>query len=529
MAQEQVTAAEYNFSKKQITWAMVAIFAVYGTMAYFVQTLTIARPKMAADLDGMALYSWAVSIPSLFSAFATLIFGKLSDIYGRRIMLLISVIFCTVGTIMGALSPSFVFLIVAGVVSAIGTGAMMPLVFAVVGDVFPPSKRGKWIGLLNIPIGFFALIGPTMGGWFVDNLSWRYLYWISLPLLVVCLVTVPVGVPSLIQKGISRKIDYKGCFLVGIASAAMIIGFSFAGTTYSWASVQVISLLGVSLLFWILFFRAESRTEEPVVDPLVFRNRSFLTIAIATILSFFGQMAMMMYFPMFLQGVQGISTTHSGLMFTPLGALMSFIGVPVGFVLARSKRYKWMYILGLGIVTVDMFAIIFFTAETPIVWSVLACMIAGVGLGAVPTVNTTVIQNVLPKKLLGAAMGAIFFCISMGVAISPPILDSAKNVTYEKTLNASLPTELQGLADSATMAAIRNQRVLLSDSSMAELKARFDKMGPEGQVLFPKTVDAIRNSLEAALRSVFWIGAITMLLAFLLISTIPEVSLDNQS
>ena len=318
MAQEQVTAAEYNFSKKQITWAMVAIFAVYGTMAYFVQTLTIARPKMAADLDGMALYSWAVSIPSLISAFVTLIFGKLSDIYGRRIMLLISVIFCLVGTIMSALSPNFVFLIVASVISAVGTGAMMPLVFAVVGDVFPPSQRSKWIGLLNIPIGIFSLIGPTMGGWFVDNLSWRYLFWISLPLLVVCLITVPIGVPSLIQKGISRKIDYKGCFLVGIASATMIIGLSFAGTTYSWASVQVIGLLGVSLLFWILFFRAESRTEEPIVDPLVFRNRSFLTIATATILSFFGQMAMMMYFPMFLQGVQGISTTRSGLMFTPL-------------------------------------------------------------------------------------------------------------------------------------------------------------------------------------------------------------------
>jgi len=117
----------------------------------------------------------------------------------------------------------------------------------------------------------------------------------------------------------------------------------------------------------------------------------------------------------------------------------------------------------------------------------------------------------------------------MGVAIAPPILDSAKNVTYEKALNASLPNELQRLADDATIAAIRNQRVLLSDSSMADLKTRFDKMGPEGQALFPKTVDAIRNSLESALRSIFWIGAITMLLAFLLISTIPEVPLDNQS
>jgi MFS family permease len=529
MSQDQVTAEEYSFSIKQRAWAMVAIFAVYGTLGYFVQTLTIARPKIAADLNGMTLYSWAVSIPMLFSAFVTLIFGKLSDIYGRRIMLLISVIFCTAGTIMSALSPSFVFLIVASIVSAVGTGAMMPLVFAVVGDVYPPSQRSKWIGLLNIPIGFFSLIGPTMGGWFVDNLSWRYLFWIALPLLVICLVTVPVGVPSLIQKGLSRKIDYKGCLLVGIASAAMIIGLSFAGTTYPWASVQVISLLGVSLLFWILFFRAERQTEEPIVDPLVFRNRTFLTIATATILSFFGQMAMMLYFPMFLQGVQGISTTRSGLMFTPYSVLMSFLGVFIGFILAKSKRYKWMYILGLGIVTVDMFAIIFFTAETPAFWSVVACTVAGLGLGALPTVNTTVIQNVMPKRMLGVAMGASFFCISMSIAISPPILDSAKNIVYEKTLTASLPAELHNLADSTTMAAIRNQRVLLSDSSMTDLKDRFEKMGPQGPALFTKTVDAIRNSLESALRRIFWIGAITMLLAFLLICTIPEVSLDDQS
>ena len=529
MSQEQATTEGYNFSKSQTTWAMVAIFAVYGTLGYFVQTLTIARPKIAADLNGMALYSWAVSIPSLFSAMVTLIFGKLSDMYGRRIMLMISLAICVVGTIMSALSPSFVFLIVASVVLAVGTGAMMPLVFAVVGDVYPPSQRSKWIGLLNIPIGIFSLIGPTMGGWFVDNLNWRYLFWILLPLLVFCLVTVPVGVPSLIQKDTSRKIDYKGCLLVGIASATVIIGLSFAGTTYPWASVQVISLLGVSLLFWILFFRAERQTEEPIVDPLVFRNRTFLTIVIATFLSFFGQMAMMMYFPMFLQGVQGVSTTVSGLMFTPYSVLMSFLGVFVGFILARSKRYKWMYILGLGIVTADMFAIVFLKAETPVFWSVVVCTVAGLGLGALPTVNTTVIQNVLPKRMLGVAMGASFFCMSMSIAISPPILDSAKNVTYGKTLNASLPNELQGLADDATMAAIRNQRVLLSNPSMADLKARFDKMGPQGPALFDKTVDAIRNSLESALRSVFWIGAITMLLAFLLISTIPEVSLDNES
>jgi MFS family permease len=518
---------EYNLSDKQKAWAMVAIFSVYGTMAYFLQTLTIARPKIAAGLDGMALYSWSVSIPSLFSAFVTLLFGKFSDMYGRRIMLLISMICCLVGTILSAISTTFIFLIAASVITAIGTGAMMPLVFAVVGDVFPPSQRSKWIGLLNIPIGFFALIGPPMGGWVVDNMNWRYLFLLPLPLVVLCLVTIPIGVPSMIQRGVTRKIDYRGCLLVAVASSAMILGLSFAGTTYPWASVQVIGLLAVSLIFWVAFFKTESSTEEPVLDPLVFRNRSFLTISIANSLSFFGQMAIMMYFPMFLQGVQGISTTNSGWVTVPYSVLMSFVGVPVGFILARSQRYKWMYVAGFGLLTLDMFAIVFFNANTPIVFSVLAAVVAGVSLGAVPTVNTLVIQNVMPKRLLGAAMGASFFCLLMSVAIAPAVLGSTMTVAYDKSLKNSLPDGLKRFADETTMASVMNQRVLLSDSALKDLEKSFGQMDPAGQALFPQTVAAIRSALQSSLKSVFLFGAITMLLAFLLISTIPEVSLDN--
>ena len=442
-------------------------------------------------------------------------------------MLMISVIFALIGTILGALSPNYVFLIVAGVIAAFGTGAMMPLVFAVVGDIFPPSRRSKWIGLLNIPTGIFSLIGPTMGGWFVDHLSWRYLYWLMLPLLVVCLITVPIGVPSLISTNAKRKIDVLGCILVAIASSTAIIGFSFAGDKYPWGSPQIIGLLGISLLFWILFFRTENRVEEPILDPVVLRNRSFLTVAIATFFSFFGQMGMLMYFPMFLQGVQGISTTRSGQIITPLSVLMSFIGVPVGFILGRSKRFKWMYILGFGILTVDMFGIIFFSAQTPITWCVAAATIAGVGLGAVPTVNTLVVQNSVPKRLLGVAMGAMFFSILMGVAISPALLGPAMNVGYRRVIDASLPKGLTQVVDEATIKSLRDPRVLLSEKAMSALEQSLNKRGSEGRFLFVQTVQAVRISTEAGLRSVFWIGAVTMLLAFFIISTIPETSMEE--
>jgi MFS family permease len=314
---------------------------------------------------------------------------------------------------------------------------------------------------------------------------------------------------------------------VAIASSTMIIGFSFAGDKYPWGSHQIIGLLAVSLVFWALFLRTENLVEEPILDPLVLSNRSFFTVATATLLSFFGQMGMMMYFPMFLQGVQGIGAMKSGQIITPYSVLMSFIGVPVGFILARSKRFKWMYILGFGILTVDMFGVIFFTEQTPVVWSIIAASIAGLGLGAIPTLNTMVVQNAVPKRLLGVAMGAIFFSILMGIAISPALLGSAMNATYAKTLRTSLPDGLNRIADKETIASLGNPRVLLSQPAMDALRKKFNESGSEGQALFPRTVQAIRYSMEAGLRSVFWIGAITMLLSFLIICTIPESSMNE--
>jgi MFS family permease len=201
------------------------MFAVYGTMSYFIETINVARPRMAADLDGMSLYAWSVSIPNLVSTFAALIFGKFSDIYGRGIMLEVSMGFALVGTVLSAISPTFVFLIAASVVAALGSGAMMPLAFSVVGDMFPPTKRSRWIGLLNIPAGVFAMVGPTLGEWFADNLSWRCLYWISLPLLIFCIVVVPIGIPP-VRSASRGKLDVAGCILVAIASSTTILGLS---------------------------------------------------------------------------------------------------------------------------------------------------------------------------------------------------------------------------------------------------------------------------------------------------------------
>jgi MFS family permease len=517
--------AESGFSQRQRTLSLVAIFSIIFTMGFFIQSLGIARPRMAADLDGMALYSWSLSIPSLVAAFVTLLFSKFSDMYGRRIMLLISMIVYLVGTVLSAISPTFVFLIAANSLARVGNGALAPLCFSVLGDMYPPAQRSKWVGLLNIPQGIFALCGPTLGGWMVDHYSWRHVYWMGVPLLIFCVAMVPIGIPRPVKK-LSRRIDALGAVLVAIASSLTIIGISFAGTTYSWTSVQIVGLLGGALLFWVLFFRAEAAADEPILDPQVFRNRTFLTVAFSGLLSFFGLMAMMMYFPIFLQGVQGISVMRSGQMLTPFTVLMAFIGVPTGFILAKTKRYKWMYVSGYGLLTAVMFGIVFFNVATPVLFVLIAATLAGLGLGTIPTVNTLVVQYAVPKRLLGAAMGAIFFSITMGMAISPAVLGTAMNTTYAKTLETSLPAGLHQFADKATMASLGDPKVLLSPTAMKALEKTFDREGSGGKELFTKTVEAIRRSMEAGLQSVFLLGAITMLLSFLLILTVPEVSMD---
>jgi MFS family permease len=511
--------------RKKVLLGVAAIFLVCGTMSYYIQALNIARPKMAATLNGMSLYAWSVSIPALVGAFSSLIFGKLSDIYGRRIMFLIAVICALVGTFLCVLCTDFILLIAVFSIANVGLGASMPLGMAVIGDLFPPVERSKWIGLLNIPMGIAALFGPTLGGWFADSLGWTSVFWSLVPLLILCVVLVPLGVPSIVVPGIARKIDVRGCVLAILASSTTIIGISLAGDMYSWISKPVLGLLGASLVFWILFFLAESNVAEPILDPLVLRNRSFNTIAAAALLSCLGQIGMMMYFPMFLQGIKGVSAARSGMIFTPFSVLMAFMGIPVGFVIARTKRYKLLYVFGFLILTVQMFGNLFFTADVPIALYVLAATIGGLGLGTIPTVNTVIIQNAIPKRLLGAAMGAFFFGLLLGVAVSPAILGSAMNATYAKSLR--LPAALEQAADKDILESARNPNALLSETKMAELKDLFKKKGNDN--LFNQTVDAMRDALEKGLRRVFLIGAVTMLVAFLLITTIPEVPIGAEA
>jgi MFS family permease len=324
--------------------------------------------------------------------------------------------------------------------------------------------------------------------------------------------------PALVQ-GAARKID-------AIGASALIFGLSFAGTTYPWASVQVIGLLVTAAVFGALFLGAEAKAEEPLLAPELVKNRAFMTVSTAGFLSFFGMMSMTLYYPLLMQGIQGLSAMTSGQIITPFGVLMAFIGVPTGFLLARVKRYKWMYTVGYAMLTAVMFGMVFFGRDTPVFLGVVAASLGGLGLGAIPTINTLVIQAAVPRRLLGVATGALFFSIALGMAVAPAVLGSAMNIRYNSTLKASLPAAFGQTEDEATKTSLGDPRVLLSVPAMTALHQTLARKG-DGPRLFEQTVSAIRTSMETGLRMVFTIAAVAMLAAFLLILSIPDVSMHE--
>jgi MFS family permease len=441
-------------------------------------------------------------------------------------MLVTSLIFFTAGSILASMSPTFVFNIFARVVNGLGLGALSALCFSVIGDMFEPVKRSKWTGLLNIPAGVAALSAPTLVGWITDQLSWRYFFWTTGPLAIICIILVIVGVPGRTEKR-EIKIDYIGAFLLLVACSCMIMGFSYTDS-YPWVSFHVLGLLIISVVFWCLFINIERKVEEPLLDPQVFTNRTFLTAALAAFLSFFGFIGIMNYFPLFLQGVKGTSAQISGSMLTPFTVLMAFMGVPAGLLIAKTKRYKWMLITSYAVLTAAMFCMVFFSQSTPLWLGVVVMILGGIGVGSIPTTNILLVQFALPVRLRGVSVAAIFFIVALGMASAPAIMGPAMNVTYQKQLKTLLPQDLERHLGSSALDSIADPSVLMSENALAELEKACDRIEGKNTELFDQTVEAIRSALRSGLKIVFMTGAFALLIALLFIITIPEVSMDEE-
>ena len=412
-------------AKRKISPGVWAVFFTQFVSFIFINARNIAQPQMIAELDGMALFSWLIALPALAGAASTLLFGKLSDIYGRRTILLASIVIFGVGLALTSQVTTMPMLIASTTFMSIGHWPIVPLCFSAIGDLFSAADRAKWTGLLNLPIGIASIIGPVLGGVIAESVpGWRALYWGTIPLLIIAAGLIAVALPKYVRTE-KPEIDVWGTLAMVIATTTLIIGFSWLGTPNKFWFGLILVI--ISAAAWVIFIRVEKTAKAPILDPKVLFNRSFLTVAATGFLFFFGSLGISAYSPIFVQEIMGISPTISGSMLTPYSVLIAFMGIPAGFLLARTGKYKGIYIVSYSIIAVAMIALWQFTAEAPIWWYVLVTSVAGFAMGTIPTINTLVAQLAVPENLLGVAVGAMYFFQMLGISIAPTILGFAQN------------------------------------------------------------------------------------------------------
>jgi EmrB/QacA subfamily drug resistance transporter len=371
--------------------------------------VSTALPRIVGDLGGVAHLSWVVTAYILASTITTPFYGKLGDMYGRKTFFITAIIIFLIGSALSGLSQNMAQLIAFRALQGLGAGGLMVGAMATLGDIVAPRERGRYMSYMMVVMMLATIGGPLLGGFITTSFSWRWIFYINLPVggaaLIYLLATMRVP-----AKKVSHRIDYLGGSLLAVATTALILLATWGGTQYRWASVQIIGLGLVAAAGAVAFYLVETRAEEPMLPLHVFRNRNF---SLAMAMTFFTGLAMfgaMTFLPLYQQTVQGASPTVSGLMLTPMMLGVTVTSIVAGQVITKTGRYKIFPILGGALMIVAMFLLTRLGVSTSRLTSGLYYVVLGLGMGALMQMVSLIAQNSVELKDMGvASSGRMFF------------------------------------------------------------------------------------------------------------------------
>jgi EmrB/QacA subfamily drug resistance transporter len=519
-----------SLSRRQlfITFAgvMLAMF-----LASLDQTVVgTALPQIITDLGGFAHYTWVATAYMIASTIAMPITGKLTDMYGRKWFYIAGISIFMVGSLLCGLSQTMTQIIAFRGFQGLGAGIMMANAFIVIGDLFPPAERGKYQGLVAGVFGLSSIIGPTLGGFITDNISWHWVFWVNIPLGVLILGLFVFFFPDLRPSEVKHKIDYAGMITLVLAVVTTMLALTWGGVEYPWLSPEIIGMFAFSAVMIALFVIIESRSAEPIIPMWLFKNRIISLSTFIIFITGFGMFGGIVFIPLFFQGVLGQSATASGSFLTPMMLGMVAGSIISGQILSRAGgHYKLMGVAGLAIMAVGMLLLSWMSAETSNARAVANIVVIGFGLGITMPLYIIAVQNAVPYSVLGIATSSTAFFRSIGGAFGLAIFGSVMNNRFTSEFLGGLSSQTKEVIPPQVLDSLtHNPQALLSTGAEAQLKSVFENLGPQGAALFGQVFETLKVALNSAITQVFLIGFIVIVIAWVANFFLKEIPLRKQ-
>ncbi len=488
-----------------------------------------ALPRIVAELNGFDRYSWVVTAYLLTATCVIPIAGKLSDQFGRKPILIFGVIVFVLGSALCGRAATMDELIIFRGVQGIGAGALQSGAFASIGDLFTPQERGRWQGVIAATFGLASVFGPSLGGWITDNPGWRWVFYVNLPVGAVALITLIIGFPATGSRRGGRRIDWFGVATIVAGVVPLLVALTWAGSSYSWGSPQVVIALALSVVMFAVFALVESRVADPLLPLDLFRNQIFTAAFLASF--FVGPLLLGLgvYLPLFVQGVLKQSATSSGAVITPLTLAVVVTNVLGGQLISRTGRYQRVAIVGLVICVIGVALLLGMGTNTDNFTLVRNMIIIGLGLGFVLPVYTVAVQNALPYNRLGVVTSSVQFSRSIGSTIGISVLGAIVANVFSSSFASAQSPALRRVLDAAAAqkhAIPTDPQVLVNPATQQQILAGFKTfLGPQaGQALYNQFISAVSGSLLDGLRASFvalLVMAIAALVATAFLKEIP--------
>ena len=467
-------------------------------------------PKIVADLGGFGLFSWVGTGFLLASTTTVPIVGRLSDMYGRKPFFMLGIVLLLLGSALAGSSQTIEQLIAFRVIQGFGAGMIMAIAFTIVGDVFPPAERGRWMGLMAGVFAAASVLGPLIGGTLTDHADWRWVFYINLPMGGVALALLAYGMPRL-RPATTPKMDYRGIVLLCATTVPMLLAFSWAGNRFDWVSPQIIGLLAWSVAALTLLVYTELRTEEPLLPMQLLKNRVFTVSGIVALLTGFAMMGSLFYIPLFVQGVLGASATSSGLVTMPMMIAMALAAGIAGQVMSRVGKYRVIGVFGLIVMVIGMAILSMVDASSSRSDVTLAMIIFGIGLGTSLPLYTLAVQNSVPYRVMGVSTSTMQFLRSVGGTMGVAIMFSVIQVQYHDGVEENVPAVVR--EQEQLSQALEDPQFLLNPQALEQVESSFAEFGVVGEALFVETIDVVRESLAAGVSQSFFIAIWVLCLA----------------